>query len=76
MPDFDIIRLYKQLGGEIITVGSDAHWAEDVGKGIQDGLEMIKNAGFNYVTVYSNRQPRMIKIADQSTLFSIGGKTA
>lgn len=77
LPDLDIIRLYKELGGEIITVGSDAHWAEDVGKGIQEGLERLKKAGFKYVSVYTNRQPAMIKIEDKSTsLFNRGGLSA
>lgn len=76
LPGFDIIRFYKQLGGEIITVGSDAHWAEDVGKGIQEGIELIKNAGFNYVAIYTNRKPTMIKIADTLTSFSRRGLSA
>lgn len=76
LPDLDIIRLYKELGGEIITVGSDAHWAEDVGKGIQEGMERLKKAGFKYVSVYTNRQPAMIKIGDKSTLFTRGGLSA
>lgn len=70
LPDLDIVSLYRQLGGEIITVGSDAHTAEDVGKGIREGIEMIEQAGFDYITVYVNRQPSMIKISRKA---SIGG---
>ncbi|AFM00057.1 histidinol phosphate phosphatase HisJ family [Desulfitobacterium dehalogenans ATCC 51507] len=76
LPGLDIIRLYKELGGEIITVGSDAHWAEDVGKGIPEGMELIRRAGFNYVTVYTNRKPTMIKIGDKPTVFTRGGLSA
>ncbi|SHN56455.1 histidinol-phosphatase HisJ family protein [Desulfitobacterium chlororespirans] len=76
LPDLDIIRLYKELGGEIITVGSDAHWAEDVGEGIQDGLERLQKAGFKYVAVYTNHQPAMIKIANKSTYLIRGGLSA
>lgn len=69
LPDFDIVSFYRQLGGEIITVGSDAHTAEDVGKGIREGLEMIERAGFKYITVYKNRQPSMIKISPKSSFY-------
>ncbi|HHY25341.1 MAG TPA: histidinol-phosphatase HisJ family protein [Desulfitobacterium dehalogenans] len=76
LPGLDIIRLYKELGGEIATVGSDAHWAEDVGKGIPEGMELIRRAGFSYVTVYTNRKPTMIKIGDKPTVFTLGGLSA
>ena len=34
LPSFPIVKRYKELGGEIITVGSDAHKLNDVGKKI------------------------------------------
>lgn len=76
LPGFDIIRFYRQLGGEIITIGSDAHTAKDVGKGIREAIEMIQNAGFNYMTIYTTRNPQMIKISDKSTHFSMGSISA
>ena len=76
LPDLDIVSLYKELGGEIITVGSDAHTAKDVGKGIKEGLDLIEAAGFNYVTVYNERKPIMIKITDKSQSYSLKNKTA
>lgn len=62
LPDLDIIRLYRNLGGEIITVGSDAHYAQDVGKGIQEALEIIKIAGFRYITTFEERKPNFVPI--------------
>ena len=62
LPDLNIVRFYRQLGGEIITVGSDSHYAKDVGKGINEGIEIAKNAGFEYMTVFSQRKPEFIKI--------------
>jgi histidinol-phosphatase (PHP family) len=67
LPGLDIVKFYRQLGGEIITVGSDAHTADDVGKGIKEGIELIEQAGFNYISVYKNRQPAMIKISQKSS---------
>jgi len=76
MPDFDIINLYFQLGGEVITVGSDAHSAEDVGKGVGDAIDIIKNAGFNYLTVFSERKPYMIRISDKAPVYMYNKQTA
>ena len=76
LPGFSIIRLYRQLGGEIITVGSDAHTARDVGSGIMDAVELISLAGFRYMTVYTARQPSMIKIADSTPVYRVGKKSA
>lgn len=73
LPALDIVSLYRQLGGEIITVGSDAHTAADVGKGIKEGIEMIEQAGFDYITVYENRQPSMIKISRKTGLLLMSG---
>lgn len=76
LPGFDIIRMYRQLGGEIITVGSDAHRAADVGKGIKDTIETIKHAGFDFMTVYTKRQPTMVKISDKPSVYSFAKKLA
>lgn len=69
LPDLDIVKFYKQLGGEIITVGSDSHYAMDVGKGIHYGIEIAKNAGFKYMTIFRERKPEFIKIADNEDHF-------
>ncbi len=61
-PDFKYIKLYRELGGEIISVGSDAHTTADLGKGISEGLELAKKAGFKYAAYYKNRKPYFINI--------------
>ena len=76
LPGFDIISFYRQLGGEIITVGSDAHAAEDVGKGIGEALEIIKLAGFQCIAVYAGRQPSMIKISDKASVYHFSKQPA
>jgi histidinol-phosphatase (PHP family) len=40
------------LGGRNITIGSDAHELEDIGKGINDGIEILKKLGYNYILVF------------------------
>lgn len=61
-PQDDILRLYKQLGGEIITVGSDAHFAANAGQDVIAGYEHLRDMGFGYVTVFKQRKPEFIKI--------------
>ena len=61
-PDLDIIRLFKQLGGKYVTIGSDSHYAVDVGSNIADGYEILLSAGFDTVTIYDHREPIQIPI--------------
>ena len=57
-PTLDVLKLYRACGGEIITVGSDAHYARYIGVGIARGYEMLREAGFRYVTAYDHCVPR------------------
>lgn len=58
----DIIKRYKELGGEIITIGSDAHVPRDVAGKFNEAEEILKAAGFSYYTVFSQRVAEFIKI--------------
>ena len=62
MPDLPIIQRFKQLGGEIVTIGSDAHLAEHVGYASRYALDALNTLGFKYVCAYDNRKPRFIPI--------------
>jgi histidinol-phosphatase (PHP family) len=57
-----VLKRYKQLGGEILTVGSDAHCANDVGKGIKQAIELAEEVGFQYITTFQERNPIWISI--------------
>lgn len=62
MPDETLIKRYRELGGTKITVGSDAHTAQDVGKGITDGIKLAKKCGFQKLTFYVKREPIEVEI--------------
>ena len=62
MPDEHYIALYKKLGGRILTVGSDAHCTEDLGKGIAECIELARKIGFEELTFFKNRKPVFISI--------------
>lgn len=61
-PSPEYVKLYKELGGEILSLGSDAHCAADLGKGIEEGAEIARNAGFKYVAYFKERKPHFIKL--------------
>ena len=61
-PPQEIIALYKSLGGEIITIGSDAHKAEHVGYGYSEAVDILKANNFKYITLFDNRTPRFERI--------------
>lgn len=61
-PQFDIIKRYRELGGEIITVGSDAHFLEDIYKDCEYGYAMLQKAGFSQLTLFRQRKPLFISL--------------
>lgn len=61
-PCSDIIKRYKELGGEIITVGSDAHNPNDIASDFNKASEILKACGFKYYNVFQNRMPEFIKL--------------
>ncbi len=56
MPSSAILKMYGELGGEIITVGSDAHKAQDVGADFETAYEMLNQAGFNRIACYERHK--------------------
>ena len=57
-----LLKRYRALRGEIVTVGSDAHAPDNVGKGVPQAFELLREAGFRYVTVFRRRKPEFIPI--------------
>lgn len=61
-PAIEILQLYKNLGGEIITAGSDAHNPNDIGYKLDYAHYMIKSVGLTYLTTFDQRTPNFIKL--------------
>lgn len=59
MPSLSILKLYRQLGGEIITVGSDAHTVKDVAAGFSEAAELLETAGFSAYATFQNGVPTL-----------------
>lgn len=67
LPHPSIIRRYWELGGRIITIGSDAHKSQNVGAYIKDAIDIIANAGFEEITLFQNRVSSFVKITSESS---------
>lgn len=56
-PSKDILSLYRKLGGEIITIGSDSHKRAHLGTYMDEGKELLKSLGFRYFCTYDSMKP-------------------
>ncbi|SES86822.1 histidinol-phosphatase HisJ family protein [[Clostridium] polysaccharolyticum] len=61
-PRPEIIRRYKELGGEIITIGSDGHQPPHIAYDFKKAEELLKEIGFRYYTVFENRKPVFLEL--------------
>ena len=62
LPSVKILKMFKEVGGRYLTVGSDAHLAKDVGADFDIAREMALEAGFRHIALYENRKPILICI--------------
>ena len=56
-PSRDILKLYKELGGKIITIGSDSHKPEHLGAYIDEAKELLKETGFDSFCTFEKMKP-------------------
>ena len=61
LPTADFFRRFRELGGEIVTIGSDAHKADRVGQYSFEACEILKDI-FGYVCTFENRKPFFHKL--------------
>ncbi|MCL2704286.1 MAG: histidinol-phosphatase HisJ family protein [Defluviitaleaceae bacterium] len=58
-PKPEFLRRYKELGGEILTLGSDAHSLNEIGADFDKARDMLISLGFKYISSYEKMQPTM-----------------
>ena len=56
-PSKDILKLYKELGGKIITIGSDSHKKEHLGAYIEETKALLKELGFESYCTFDKMKP-------------------
>lgn len=62
LPDGKWLKMYRELGGEIITIGTDAHTPEYVGCRVREVQQLLKDCGFTYYCTFNKMQPIFQKI--------------
>ena len=61
-PSKDILKLYKELGGTIITIGSDSHKPEHLAAYIDETKDILKELGFSSFCTYNRMKPNYHKL--------------
>ena len=62
LPSIEILKWFHELGGEIITIGSDAHNAKHLGQGLEKGIDILRNVGFKAISTFSQGKVNFIKV--------------
>lgn len=62
LPSKDIIKLFYDMGGKYVTIGSDSHYRELVAQDIEKGMDILKECGFTHFTIFEERKPILIPI--------------
>lgn len=60
LPSVEIIKWYRELGGEVITLGSDSHCLEHLGYGLSQGVEILQDLGFKGIYTFTQGKPKFI----------------
>ncbi len=61
-PNVEVLTWYVELGGERVTLGSDAHHPQDIGADLEAALDAARAAGLQYVTQFERRQAKLTRI--------------
>ncbi len=61
-PATAILKRYHEKGGELITIGSDAHTPDRIGYDFERAAGILKDIGYSYYAVYEKRSPEMRKL--------------
>lgn len=56
-PCTDVLKRYRELGGEILTIGADAHGPDKIAFAFPRAAEVMRTCGFKYYTVFHHRKP-------------------
>ena len=57
VPPVDVFRMFRASGGEVVTVGSDAHTASRVGHRMDEAMAVLRDAGFTRYAFFERRKP-------------------
>ncbi len=61
-PHPDVLKRYRELGGTLVTIGSDAHKVHALGFALDTAREILRNCGFTHTVYYERRKPVFVKL--------------
>lgn len=61
-PEESVLMRYRELGGELITVGSDAHCPEHIAYDFSKAEQILHSLGFRYYTIFRDRKPTQLPL--------------
>ena len=61
-PHISILKRYKELGGEILTIGSDAHETRHLAYKFDKAGSILRDCGFKHYTVFKDRKPEFLSL--------------
>lgn len=63
MPEYGwLLERYRDLGGTLVTVGSDAHRTADVARGLREACALVEAKGFSHVAWFQGRRPQRVAL--------------
>lgn len=62
IPSLYYLKIYHEMGGEIITIGSDGHREDRIGFGFEYALDLLREAGFKAISSFEKRKVTFIDI--------------
>lgn len=62
-PSLEFLKICKDFGVKIITIGSDAHSPSKLGSGLEKGIEKLKKAGYEKICLFTQRKQKELLIA-------------
>lgn len=67
IPGEPIVRRFRELGGQLISLGSDAHRTAELGSGLAEGYELARRCGFREICYFQNRTPYVVPLPSQAS---------
>ena len=61
--DNAVIRHFRQIGGELVTLGSDAHDYQRVGEGLEEAARLLISEGYRYTAYFAERKAVLVPLA-------------
>lgn len=62
MPEIRELKMFKSVGGELVTIGSDCHDVKNLGLHIEKSASILRMAGFEHQTIFVGHKPRLIPL--------------